>query len=280
MYKKLVIFPVCLLQVLLNIFILKPVTAGQFLKQTEFFSDAETKTLLDGELITKGFLKNTSLVHTANTDDLLNIPVSQYINKDLSSYEMLCTEKAFLKYELSEDSKLSLFNSLTAFSKLTGMKYFSRLDKNVKTLIADCHRIESAADMKRADDIVYKTISPKTVNYFKITDNRLGDLVFRSELYNEGNNFILKNVCVQPIKKFFISVCNSEEYQLITFFIYDADAKGYFYYSINAMRIRSGYFLKLGKLSAGSFANRIRGNTAQIIKLLGLDWGDRLKAFE
>ncbi len=252
----------------------EPATAGHF------FSNAEREAVLKGEIITKGFLKDISKVHTPNTDALINIPVSKYTEEELQSYEMLCMEKAFFKYELTANSKLLLYNTLAAFSKLSGMEYYSRLDKKTKVLINDCHRIESAADTKRVKDNIYGSIIPEAVNYFKTTDNRFGDLVFRSELYNEDDNFILKNVCVQPLEKFFISVNRSGEYQLISFFIYDADVKGYFYYSINAMKIRSGFFLNLGKLSAGSFANRIRSNTVRMAKLLGFDWQDRLKAFE
>jgi len=245
-----------------------------------FFNEAEIKAILKGEIITKGYLKNTSTVHTNNTDSRIDIPVSKFIDENIQSYEMICIEKAFFKYELTESSKLSLYNSLAAFSKLSGMKYYSRLDKKIKVLINECYGIESAADKKRISDYLYNKIATIAVNYFKATDNRLGDLVFRSELYNDENNFIIKNVCIQPIEKYFISVNRSEEYQLISFFIYDTDLKGYFYYSINAMKIRNGYFLRLGKMSAGSFANRIRSNTVHTAKLLGLDWEDRLKAFE
>jgi len=46
------------------------------------------------------------------------------------------------------------------------------------------------------------------------------------------------------------------------------------------MRIRSSYFLKLGMLSAENFANRIRGSTVHMAKLLGIDWDNRIKAFD
>jgi hypothetical protein len=256
------------------------VRSETLLNKSDFLSKAEEKVVLKGELITWGFLKNTSKVHSPNTDGRIDIPVSQYIEKELESYEMICVEKAFFKYDLSENSKLSLYNMLAAFSKLSGMKYYSRLDKKTKVLISDCHRLESPTDKKRMPDNIYTEITPETINYFSATDNRLGELVFRSELHSEGNNFIIKSVCVQPIEKFFISVNRSGEYQLLNFFIYDVNAKGYFYCAVNAMKIRNDYFLRLGNLSAGSFANRIRGNTVQIAKLLGLDWENRLKAFE
>jgi hypothetical protein len=245
-----------------------------------FFTKAEMDVVLNNELITKGYLKNKKTVYTPNTDTMRSIPASRYLKGDMGSYEMLCVEKAFFKYELTDSSKLMLFNTLVACSKLSGMKYYSRLEKKIKPAIFDCYRIESPADPKRIDDLTYGKVLPNVVTYFKIKDNRFGALMFRSELYNEGNNFILKNVCIQPLVKYFISVNKSEQYQLVSFFIYDSDARGYFYYSVNAMKINSGYLLKFGVLSPVNFANRIRGSTVHVAKLLGLDWQDRLSAFE
>ncbi len=193
---------------------------------------------------------------------------------------MISVEKVFFRYELTGESKLSVYNILASASKFKGMQYYSISDSKIMTFITSSDRIESPENKSSVKDAAYSIITPKTVSYFIITDNRFGDLIFRSELYNEGENFILKNVCTEPMEKYFISINNKEEYQLISFFIYDKESKGYFYYSINAMRIRSSYFLKLGMLSARSFANRIRGSTVHTAKLLGLDWGDKIKAFE
>ncbi len=245
-----------------------------------FLTKSEKEIVLKGGIITKSFLKNNNSVHTPNTDTQINIPVTQYTGKELSGYEMISVEKAFFRFELTGESKLSVYNILASASKLKGMQYYSISDSKIETLITSSGRIESPENKSPVKDTAYSAITPKTVSYFIITDNRFGDLIFRSELYNEGENFILKNVCIEPMEKYFISINNKEEYQLISFFIYDKESKGYFYYSINAMRIRSSYFLKLGMLSAGSFANRIRGSTVHTAKLLGLDWGDKIKAFE
>lgn len=242
------------------------------------FTKHEKEILLRGELITKSFLKHRGTIHTPNTDARIIVPITKFTQNYLQNYEMLCVEKAFFRYEASEKSLLYLDNTLTAYSKLSGMQYYSRTDKKIQPFITESYGLDS--NYKRTDDITRSSITPKSVNYLKITDNRFGDLIFRSELYNEGENFILKNVCLQPMEKYFIAINNKEEYQLISFFIYDKQAKGYYYYSLHAMRIRSESFLKLKMLSAENFANRIRGNTVHMAKLIGLNWDDKIKAFE
>jgi hypothetical protein len=254
--------------------------AAERISIVSLFDRTEKDTVLKGGIITKSFLKNAGSAHTPNTNPEINIPLTQYTGADLKDYEMLCIEKAFFPYVLTSESKLSVYNILASASKLTGMRYFSRTDSKSETLILNSGRIESPEKKTSVKEVAYGTISPKIINYFITTDNRFGELTFRSELNNEGYSFILKNVCIEPMEKYFISINNKEEYQLISFYIYDKAAGGYFYYSINAMRIRSSYFLKLGMLSAENFANRIRGSTVHMAKLLGIDWDNRIKAFD
>ena len=270
--KSLLIFIIAALQ------LYKHSGAEEKLIADVFFNKTEKEILLKGELITKSYLKHRGTVHTPNTDARIIVPVTKFTGNDLQNYEMLCVEKAFFRYEASEKSLLYLYNTLAAYSKLSGMQYYSRTDKKIQPFITESFGMDS--NNKRIDDLTRSSITPKSVNYLKITDNRFGELIFRSELYNEGENFILKNVCLQPMEKYFIAINNKEEYRLISFFIYDKQAKGYYYYSLHAMRIRSENFLKLKMLSAENFANRIRGNTVHMAKLIGLNWDDKLKAFE
>ncbi|MBN2403311.1 MAG: hypothetical protein JXN64_13065 [Spirochaetes bacterium] len=245
-----------------------------------FFNKNEIGSVLKGGIITKSFLKYNGTVHTPDTDTKIILPDIQYIEKDLASYEMISIEKAFFACELTGKKKLYVYNILASAAKLSGMQYYSRTDSKIQTLITNSGRIKSPDNKWPVKDILYSTIYPKTISYFSITDNRFGDLTFKSELYNEGENFILKNVCIEPMEKYFISINKKEEYHLISIFIYDNDLKGFFYYSINAMRIRSNRFLKLGILSAEHFANRIRGSTVHMAKLLGIEWEHKIKAFE
>ncbi len=256
------------------------IRASEKISIQKFFDSAEKETVLNGGIITKSFLKNAGDAYAADTKPDINIPPTRYTGADLKNYEMLCIEKAFFPLVLSAVSKLSVFNILASASNLKGMRYFSRTDSRIKTLILNSARIESPEKKTPIKEAVHNTIPPAIINYFTASDNRFGELTFRSELYNEGDNFIVKNVCIEPMEKYFISINNKEEYQVISFYIYDNAAGGYFYYSVNAMRIRSSYFLKLGMLSAENFANRIRGSTVHMAKLLGLDWSDKFRVFE
>ncbi|MFH0974368.1 MAG: DUF6675 family protein [Spirochaetota bacterium] len=254
--------------------------AEERISADKFFSKTEKETLRKGNIITKSYLKYNGIVHTSGTDAQISFPATGFIGKETAEYEMICIEKAFFPFALNDKTKLSIYNTLAAPSKLSGMRYYSKTSGKTGKLITGSQHIDSTDMKKPLKDTVYTAISPKTVLYFKTTDNRFGSLLFRSEIYNDGDNFILKNVCIQPMEKYFILINNKEEYQLVSFFIYDKESKGYFYYSINAMRIRNDYFLKRKLLSAENFANRMRGSTVHIAKFLGLDWKDRLKAFE
>ena len=242
-----------------------------------FFNENEITKLYNGEIITKAFFKNKDPKYTLNTDPDILIPTTRYTHKSLSEYEMICIEKAFFPYNLTDESKLSFYNILSAYSRLSGMKYFSITEKKIKKLIIKSERIESPGNKHIKEDIIHSRIVPKQVYYFRISDNRLGNLIFRSEIYNEGDIFIVKNICIHPIKKFFLSVNKKNEYLLISFFIYNKNYNGYFFYTVNAMRIRSNFFLRLG--TSESFANRIRAGTVHYAGLLGLIWQKKIRAF-
>ena len=273
-----------LLQIIIYVYLfcasLSSLNAQSGLSLETIINEQEKQILLKGEIITKSFLKFNSTLHTPNTNAQIYIPETKYSGKDIEGYEMICVEKAFFPYNLTTEAKILFYNILADASKLSGMKYYSKTDSKTEVLITNSAKINSLEHRKPVKNVLFEAIHPKTVNYLTITDNRFGKLTFRSELFNEGNSFILKNVCIDPMEKYFISINNKEEYRLISFFIYDNKAKGYFYCSINAMRIRSDYFLKLGMLSAANFANRMRGSTVHTAKLLGLDWTDKIKAFK
>ena len=111
-------------------------------------------------------------------------------------------------------------------------------------------------------------------------DNRFGLLLFSSEIYNSGNNFIIKNRSEIPMSKNFFDINNKGEYQLIYFFIYDETLKGYFYYAFNAMRIRNDTILSLGILTAENFANRLRATTVHTARYFGINWEEMINPFK
>ncbi|MBN2039397.1 MAG: hypothetical protein JW864_05110 [Spirochaetes bacterium] len=245
------------------------------MKFDAFFNESEKNILLKGEIITKVFLKHRGTVHTPDSDNKIKIPESIYIDKDISGYELICVEKAFLPCE-NESGIRIFYEQLNNISGLTKVMYYSRTDEQYRQLITESRKINRPESIKFPESI----LQPVSRNYFSITDNRFGNLKFKSELYRDGNSLVLKNICIQPMEKYFATINHKYEYRLISFFIYDRKAGGYFLYSINAMRIRSRMILNLGILKPESFGNRIRAYTVYFAGLLGLDWKGRLKAFE
>lgn len=245
------------------------------LEVKSFFSEKEIERVLNGEIITRMSIKYNEW--NENTDLKIDIPKTKYSNEDFSHYEMISDEKAFIPYNLNEKNKLDFLNILTSYSKLQGMKYYSRKADEVLELIINCYRVESEKNKKRISDEVYKTIPQETTSYFFQEDNRFGKLIFRSKLYNEGNNFVMINTCTQPIT-FVVFVNRREEFKFITYFIYDEEREGYFYYTVNPIRIRIDIALK--KLSPTTFSNRLRATTVHLSKLLGLNWEDKYNPWD
>lgn len=215
-----------------------------------------------------------------STDIEVNIPRTKYTDEDFTIYEMFTDERSFIPYKLNKESKLKLYNSLTAYSKLKGMKYWNRGEKVAMEFIVDAYRIQSPDDNKKIPDPVYNEIQPKITNYFIQEDNKFGKSVYRSELINDGDNFILNNTCLTPISKFLVTLAKTEESKNYTIFIYDKEKEGYYYYTLNVMRIRNERLLKSKKLYPGTFSNRLRGSTIHLVSMLGIDWSDKIKPWK
>jgi|GEM_PF-444314 len=277
MVKKITIIILICVLMLINLYSYSPVTADTF------FNNKEAEKVKNGDIITRMYLKYNAVGE--NTDLNIDVKKTKYADEDFSVYEMITDEKAFLKVNIdSENDKLKFYNTLIAYSKLKGMKYFSRRIQKVQELIVDSFRIESPKDKKnKLNDQRLTIIVPKLENYFLQEDNKFGKLVFKSELYNEGDNFILINTCVNPLSKSGINICKSNEYKVISYFIYDKNLKGFYYYSVYVMRIRIEMLLKkggLGTLYPTTFSNRLRAGTVHLANLLGLNWGNKINPWD
>ncbi len=245
---------------------------------SDVFSKTDLINLENGNFLTRMYVKFN--IRGENTDSIINIPKTIYSKEDYSVYEVITDEKVFIPYNLTEETKLNFYNILTSYSKLEGMVYYSRSDAKVTKLIMKCYRVESLSGNKY-NDIKYSKILPKITNMFLQKDNKLGTLIFRSELYNEGNNFIMVNVCIQPISKLFIDINKKEEYKIVSFFIYDEIKKGFYMYTFQVMRVRIENLLKNGNMfKPTTFSNRLRASTIHLAKLIGLDWKDKLNPWK
>lgn len=262
--------------------IMIPLNAQEKLSLNTFFNEKDIARVLKGEIITRMYLQNNAVGE--NTDLSITVPKTRYASEDFSIYEMITDEKAFFPYKMdSGTSKLKFYNILTAYSKLSGMKYFSRKIQKVQDFILECYRIESENKRKSVEDVSYTEIKPEIINYFLQKDNKFGRLSYESKLYNEGDNFVLINTAIDPIQTFVVQIAKKNENKIITYFIYDKEKEGFFYYSVNVMRIRVKFVLSKNEvmtLYPSTFSNRLRAATVHFAKLLGLDWNDKINPWD
>lgn len=243
------------------------------LELNTFFTPEEIALADQGELISRMYVKHNG--RKENSHDSIKVPRTKFNDEDFSLYEVITDEKGFIPYDLTGDNRLKFYNTLTSFSKLEGMKYYSRRAGEVKKLVEDCYRVESLSGNKHAD-IAYNEIKPKVKNLFLQKDNKFGSLVYKSELYNEGDNFVLVNTSLEPMTKLFFDINEAEEYKNISFYLYNKEKKGFYYYSVQVMRVKMEMVLKNGMIGPTSFSNRLRAATVHLAKLLGDDREDKL----
>jgi len=245
-----------------------------------FFSPREMKLLREGAIITRSRVKKGTIVMTEGTEGKIHIPVTNLIPASLNDFDLLAEEKAFFPLVTGKNEPLALSNMLFAFSRLRGMKYYSKTGGVIETLIIQSRRISSPESTAAVPDPSYGDIREKRMHYFMFQDNRFGNQRFRSELISNGSDFILKNISLEAMRKYGMLVNNAGEYQMIYFFLYDARARGYFYYSLHAMRVRSAGFRSMGLVTPESFGNRLRANTVHFAGLMGMDWTGRISPFK
>jgi hypothetical protein len=252
----LLMIPCCLLSAKVNI--------------KDIFSEKDMDKILQGEIVTRMYMKNNPT--GVNTDLTIKVPVTEFTQDNYSQYEVIVDEKAFIPYELNDQSRSRFYQTLTAFSKLKGMVYYSRKIQKSQELILDAYTVVSSANLKKISDPVFSQINPSVTSYFLQEDNRFGKLVFQSDLISQGDDFILINTTAQPMA--FIN--NKGDNRIITFFLYSPEHQGFFYYSLNTLRIRYLYNIIENKTNATLFSNRLRASTVHLAKLLNLDWSARL----
>ncbi|MDX1351289.1 MAG: DUF6675 family protein, partial [Putridiphycobacter sp.] len=111
---------------------------------SQLFSPYEQKAVLEGNILTRAYLKNHEIFsnYPENLSSKALTPADDTVN-DYSDYELLGVEKAFIPFTLNTENLLALFNSLTAYRQLSGMRYYSRTDKRLQPYILSSFRIDS-----------------------------------------------------------------------------------------------------------------------------------------
>jgi len=241
-----------------------------------FFTAGERASVKKGAIISRATLAGGEGFNLPAEASII-LPRSRHIPRELSGYEMLAEERAFFPYAMNPPRALSLYNSLFAFSKFAGIRYYSRTDRKLLTYILSSSRIASPGGGGALPDPVYGVVEPRRSCHFAIRDNRFGDITFSHEVLADGDTFVVKSVCVHQLRKMGFTIAGAEEYRLTSMFLYSPADRGFYYYGLHALRVRTGFFTSSGLLNAESFANRLRAETVRRAGLLGLDWSAKIR---
>jgi hypothetical protein len=247
--------------------------------EMDLFSIEEKSRLLDGEIITRMYLKYNA--KGENTHLEMDLPNSTAIPEEMKGYEMLTDEKAFIPYETGSDGLLPVINSMVSFSRLKGTRYWSRRAGAVETLIVDSYAIDSPDDKQMIPDPVLVSIPGSVEYYFVQKDNKFGKTGYRYTISTDDDTILVKASCFHPVVfKKLIPVNGRDEMKVITILEYDSSRKGFYYYALYGMRINLDLFLRNGALRPTSFANRLRAATVHLAVSLGNDWTGKLNPWD
>jgi len=241
-----------------------------------FFTAAEMKAVMNGAILTRAAVKGGGVFNLPGGGSLI-LPGTPLIPSWLGSYEVLAEERAFMPCDIAGKGLSRFYNGLFAYSRFKGLTYYSRTDRRFQPYLLESGRISGTGSTEVTGDPVYAGPAPRRVHLFRVRDNRFGDIVFRSVAVNRGNDFIVTNASVEPLSKMGFPVAGAGEYRMMSFYLYNAGDRGFYYYGLHALRVRTGFFITSGLVNAESFANRLRAETVRRAEIMGLDWRSKLR---
>jgi len=269
-FKKLILSAAVLLPAILY--------SSSILSIKSFFTTAEMKLAVSGEFLTSVSLKGKGEVHSPGVETFTPVKNS-YIAVSSYGYDMAAVEKGFFPMEGNSSNRLKIFKSLTDFSLLKGMSYYSMTEGKNIPLVLESYRIQTPEDYIK-ENIKDKNIPESSLSHFAIKDNRLGLLTFKCEFICSGENFISVNTSTGNSSKFGMSIFYPGDYRIYKIFIYDRKLKGYFFYTVQYMKVRSSILSKIDLIKPESFGNRVRAENIHFMKNTGIDKSGKLAAFK
>ncbi len=252
--------------------------SAHLLNAGNFFTVNETGYALSGEFLISVVLKGKGAVSSGGVEKSLPV-MNSYLTASSADYDMVAVEKGFFPMEMNSWNRQKIHRSLTDFSILKGMQYYSQTQKGNAALILDSFRISSRNDYT-TENINDKSIPSSSLSHFSIKDNRLGILTFKSEFISSGYNFISINTLTGRASKYGMDIFYPGDYRIYKFLIYDKKRKGYFFYTAQFMRVRSSILNKIDLIKPESFGNRVRGENIHFLKSIGVDRSSKLAAFK
>lgn len=261
----------------LSVFISTMLFSDSAVSIKSFFTENEVKLAVGGIFLTSVSLKGKGHVSSEGVEK--TVPAqNSYIDTASSGYTMVGIEKGFFFLDGSNSNRNRIYRSLTDFSGLRGMSYFSQTQGENTALVLESYRIGSHDDYIK-ENIRDKSIPERAVRYFGIKDNRLGLLKFKSELVADSGNFIMINTLTESVSRFGMDIFYPGDYKIYKVLIYDGSRKGYFFYNVQFMKVRSGILNKIDLIKPESFGNRLRAEDVHFLKSIGIDRSDKLAAF-
>lgn len=243
-----------------------------------FFNYSQSQQVRAGNILTRSFVNGHPGFNTSRRNSPFGIPEHPLIPETVTNYEAVTEERAFFPLKVTESSNLKVYNMFFAYSGLEGMSYYSRTDDDMNIFLEESYRIADPENLRRIPDMKFSGIQRKTSNYFMVSDNRFGRIIFKSETFANGNSFLQRNRSVHSLSKLGFSIAGRGEYILISVCIASEQNDGFYWYVMHAVNVRSSILMKAGFLNSESFANRARAETVHRAGLLGLDWSGKIRA--
>jgi len=242
------------------------------------FTSNEKKAVINGNFLTSVTLKGRGDVRTEGVE--ISSPVkNSFIPVIATDFDMAAVEKGFFYMEGNKSNRIKIYRSLTDFSGLKGMNYHSHTEGGSIPLVTESYGIQSPDDYTK-ENINDKDIPETSKLHFAIKDNRLGLISFKSEFISIGRNFILINTSTGNVSKFGMDIFYPGDYIIYKILIYDRNLKGYFFYTVQFMKVRSDILSKINLIKPESFGNRVRAEDIHFLKSMGIDRSGKLAAFE
>lgn len=241
-----------------------------------FLTPNEILLVKKGEILTSVTLRNKGNTLTSGVENIL--PVTGTYMPSSKDFDMIAVQKGFFYMENSGANRLKIYRAATDFAGLSGMIYYSKTDGIFSKLVLYSYRILTSDSYIRAGS-GKDGVPEEVVSHFTIRDNRLGSITFRSKTVSAGDSFVISNVSTGKVTKLGMDIFYPGDYRIYKFLIYDSNAKGYFFYTAQFMKVRSNILGKLNLIGPESFGNRIRAEDIHFMKSIGIDRMNKLAAF-
>lgn len=220
--------------------------------------------------------KGNAVSNVADTSAFLNISV---LPQGWDRFDVVIVEKAYLRVGVSDSSRLKIFKTLAGRSGLKGMKYYSITETGIRSLIIESFRVKSCGDRTYIAEENLSALPAKSESVFVIQDNRMGTICFNGTVEYRDGMFIETDVSCGRVSRLGMSVFNDGGYVIRHYLLPDPSGAGYFYCSVQIMKVESSIMKRLNLLNPRNFGNRVRGETVHFFRRMGYDVSGMITAF-